>query len=90
MDELTATVMLFQLQAAGLVSELTFQNFHLRVGFFIQKFKQLWQAGHIAHLDVDANAGEAWVGLRVQLGQPPGHPEHLLASPTFYKSKNTP
>ena len=57
---------------------------------FILKFKHLWQAGHIAHLDVDANAGEAWVGLRVQLGQPPGHPEHLLPSPTFSKSKNTP
>ena len=57
---------------------------------FILKFKHLWQAGHVAHLDVDANAGEAWVGLRVQLGQPPGHPEHLLPSPTFSKSKNTP
>ena len=57
---------------------------------FILKFKHLWQAGHVAHLDVDANAGEAWVGLRVQLGQPSGHPEHLLPSPTFSKSKNTP
>ena len=56
---------------------------------FILKFKHLWQAAHVAHLYVDAIAGEAWVGLRVQLGQPPGHPEHLLPS-TFSKSKNTP
>ena len=50
---------------------------------FVLKLKQLWQAGQVAHLDVDANAGKAWVGLRVQLGQPP-------CDPPFCKSKNTP
>ena len=49
---------------------------------FILKFKQLWKAGHVAHLDVDASAGKAWVGLRVQLGDPHDHQEA--------RSKNTP
>ena len=49
---------------------------------FILKFKQLWKAGHVAHLDVDASAGKAWVGLRVQLGDPHHHQEA--------RSKNTP
>ena len=40
--------------------------------FFIPKFKQLWKLGLGAHLDVDSHAGQAWVGLRVRLGHPPG------------------
>ena len=43
---------------------------------FIEKFKQLWKKGAGAHLDLDAHDGQAWVGLRVRLGQPPG--PHLL------------
>ena len=39
---------------------------------FIQKFNQLWNAGLNAHLDLDCHAGQAWVGLRLQLGQAPG------------------
>ena len=39
---------------------------------FVLKFKQLWKAGHSAHLDLDTHAGDAWVGLRVRLGQEPG------------------
>ena len=35
---------------------------------FIQKFRQLWSAGHSAHLDIGTHAGQAWVGLRVELG----------------------
>ena len=46
---------------------------------FITKFHQLWRAGHTAHLDLDTHAGEAWVGLRVQLGPAPG-PEHKHSS----------
>ena len=38
---------------------------------FIFKFHQLWKAGVTAHLDLDTHAGQAWVGLRVHLGQ--GH-----------------
>ena len=43
---------------------------------FVKKFYQLWNAGHVAHLDVDSYAGKAWVGLCVQLAQAPGplHP----------------
>ena len=36
--------------------------------FFVAKFQKLLEAGFTAHLDVDANAGQAWVGLRVMLG----------------------
>ena len=42
---------------------------------FVQKFHQLWSAGHSAHLDLDTHAGIACVGLRVQLGHPL-HPTH--------------
>ena len=35
---------------------------------FIVKFKQLWKAGHTAHLDMDVCAGQAWIGLKMQLG----------------------
>ena len=34
---------------------------------FFVKIKQLWKAGWNAHLDLDANGGQAWVGLRLQL-----------------------
>ena len=60
---------------------------------FIQKFHQLWKAGHIAHLDVDTCAGKAWVGLRVQLGHAPGPPHHQLRPPPFshvHRRKDTP
>ena len=43
---------------------------------FIFKFHQLWEAGLTAHLDLDTHAGQAWVGLRVQLGQAHGGPVH--------------
>ena len=42
---------------------------------FVQKFHQLWRAGVTANLDLDTHAGNAWVGLRVQLGHVPG-PAH--------------
>ena len=35
---------------------------------FVLKFKSLWKSGLTAHLDLDAHAGEAWVGLRVRVG----------------------
>ena len=43
---------------------------------FVKKFHQLWNDGFTAHLDLDTQAGNAWVGLRVQLGQVPGPPHH--------------
>ena len=39
---------------------------------FVKKFEQLWHSGLNAHLDLDTQAGNAWVGLRVQLGHAPG------------------
>ena len=38
---------------------------------FIRKFKLLRQSGYDAHLDVDSHAGQAWIGLRVNLGNHP-------------------
>ena len=53
---------------------------------FISKFHQLWEAGVTAHLDLDTHAGQAWVGLRVQLGQSPGpgyqHEHRRFVQPT--------
>ena len=43
---------------------------------FLQKFYQLQRAGQTAHLDLDTHAGQAWVGLRVQLGHGPGQYLH--------------
>ena len=43
---------------------------------FISKFHQLWEAGVTAHLDIDTHAGQAWVGLRAQLGPVPGPQYH--------------
>ena len=40
---------------------------------FVKKFHQLRHDGFTAHLDLDTQAGNAWVGLQVQLGQAPGH-----------------
>ena len=40
---------------------------------FVKTFHQLWSEGLTAHLDLDTHAGNAWVGLRVQLGHVPGH-----------------
>ena len=37
------------------------------IDFFLSKFHQFFRAGYTAHLDVDANAEKAWVGLRVLL-----------------------
>ena len=48
---------------------------------FVQKFKQLWKSGLQAHLDLDSNAGQAWVGLRLHLGDDPGGPLHRVSHP---------
>jgi hypothetical protein len=59
----------------------------------VQKFHQLWSAGHIAHLDMETHTGIAWVGLRVQLGHAPGilhqqpHPQPFQI---VYKKKDSP
>ena len=38
------------------------------IDLFIRNFKELWKSGRSAHLNLDAHAGEAWIGLRVRLG----------------------
>ena len=46
---------------------------------FVQKFNQLWKAGFTAHLDIDSHNGNAWVGLRLQLGHPsPNQPPQYV------------
>ena len=60
---------------------------------FVQKFHQLWSAGHSAHLDLETHNGRAWVGLCVQLGRAPGilyqqpHPQPFQKA---YKKKDSP
>ena len=54
------------------------QNNNIKMSYkevdnFVQKFKNLWKSGYDAHLDVDTCDGQAWVGLRVRLGEHPGH-----------------
>ena len=46
--------------------------FITEVDTFVKKFHQLWNDGISAHLDLDTHAGDAWVGLRVRLGQVSG------------------
>ena len=54
---------------------------------FVRKFHQLWNDGQSAHLDLDCKDGVAWVGLRLQLGRPPGPLQHqVYPSPHHRKS----
>ena len=57
---------------------------------FLFKFHQLWEAGVTAHLDLDTHAGQAWVGLRAQLGKVPGplhqHQQHQNVQATPHRS----
>ena len=59
-------------------SEISFKMVVKEIDSFIQKFHQLWSAGVSAHLDLDTHAGEARLGLHVQLGHAPGHLNHNL------------
>ena len=38
----------------------------------ILKFRHLWRYGQDAYLDMECHAGQAWVGIHVQLGQEVG------------------
>ena len=56
------------------------------VDSFIQKFYQLWKTGATAHLDLNTHAGQAWVGIRVQLGHVPDPvPQESQPRPHFKK-----
>ena len=56
---------------------------------FVEKFHQLWNAGLSAHLDIDTHAGEAWVGLRVKLGNGREHPSEYKQPTSFYSKPET-
>ena len=74
-------------------SDLNLKMLVTELETFVQKFHQLWSAGHSAHLDLEAHAGRAWVGLRVQLGHAPGilHPQpHPQPFPKVHKQKDSP
>ena len=55
---------------------------------FVGKFQQLWLAGETAHLNLETHAGQAWVGLRVQVRDFPGPAQqdhywhHYFAKPS--------
>ena len=51
---------------------------------FLFKFYQLKEAGFTAHLDLDTNAGQVWVGLRVMLGS---NHQHQHQQQSFKKKK---
>ena len=55
------------------------------VDTFIEKFKNLWQAGLHAHLDLETHGGQAWVGLCVHLRHAPPVPLHKV-QPSFPRS----
>ena len=57
---------------------------------FVLKFKNLWQAGHNAHLDIDTQAGQAWVSLRLELGEHPGPLKNVFTFPPPNSSRNSP
>ena len=57
---------------------------------FVRKFHQLWKAGLTAHLDLDTNAGNAWVGLRVHLGHHVPGPLHHQVFPSSSRKRNSP
>ena len=53
---------------------------------FVKKFHQLRQAGYNAHLDVDSQAGQVSVALRVQLGAGAGQAwPRRRRSPSYYR-----
>ena len=54
----------------------------MEVERFISEFKLLWKKGYRAHLNLESHAGEAWIGLHVNLGPgPSGQPVHSHQQP---------
>ena len=54
---------------------------------FFQKFNLLWKNGHDAHLNVHSYAGNAWVGISLNLGSFPG-PSRVHYPPRKKSSKS--
>ena len=58
---------------------------------FLFKFHQLWNAGLDAHLDLHTNAGKAWIGIKLDLGeqhQPFTSFRKNVASPSRVRRRN--
>ena len=49
-------------------------DMNTEIDSFILKFRQLWGAGLDAHLDLETHAGNAWVSLKLNLGQNRSNP----------------
>ena len=49
-------------------------DMNIEIDSFILKFRQLWGAGLDAHLDLETHAGNAWVNLKLNLGQNRSNP----------------
>jgi hypothetical protein len=59
------------------------------IDILVNNFKQLWQSGRSAHLDIDTHAGQAWIGLRVRLGHQAG-PHHQQQVHSKTGARNSP
>ena len=57
---------------------------------FVFKFKQLWKSGLEVHLDLECHGGQAWVGIRVQLGCVPGPKNHPHIQPQQRRTRDGP
>ena len=57
---------------------------------FVGKFHQLWRAGASAHLDLECHAGQAWVGIQVQLGYPHVQNYHQYDTQQFARAARGP
>ena len=75
--------MFFQDKSGSIISEVKYLKMN-ELNSFILQFKHLWRSGQDAHLDLECQAGQAWVGIRVRLGQEPG-----LQTPKS-RNRNTP
>lgn len=60
------------------------------INAFIVKFKQLWNSGFSAHLDLDSCDGKAWVGLRLNLGDAPGVGQVHREDVSLRRTQNSP
>ena len=56
---------------------------------FVQKFRNLWNSGLDARLNMECHAGQAWVGLHLRLGHAPG-PLHQSTIPKSSRNRDTP
>ena len=53
----------------------------MELNSFVTKFNYLWKSGQDAHLNIHTYAGNAWVGLSLNLGHFPTGPVHINSSP---------